>query len=126
MSLDHQYIVHFQDNNLHIFCDIKHCKMYSFSGHSSRIDNKLTRSTEPVGDLRLTDGAFLMESNDERRRLINQVCIVSTRHQISEETLQKLYIPGRLVLLLDIPDNIFLTFPPHPNCFHCFSCCTIL
>jgi hypothetical protein len=29
----------------------------------------LTRSIEPVGDLRLTDGAFLMESNDGRRRL---------------------------------------------------------
>ncbi len=30
---------------------------------------------EPVGDLRLTDGAFLMESNDGRRRLIDKAIV---------------------------------------------------
>ncbi len=82
----------------------------------------LTRSSEPVGDLRLTDGAFLMESNDGRRRLTESETLesmsskqVQTKDQLNEPKVK----PHKLDITNDyigIPGQFYIRIASFAGC----------
>ena len=53
-------------------------------------------------------------SQSEREEKINEVCIVSNTGDIPFSTKFAMAAYGRLVLCIDIPENIHIVFPPHP------------
>ena len=53
-------------------------------------------------------------SQSEREEKINEVCIVSNTVKLSFREKIAMAAYGRLVLCIDIPENIHIVFPPHP------------